>query len=61
MSFTPEEIQDLEDAIYFTAELMALRQEEYSPAERARTSRFVIRLLALRTKLSEPVKVTGNN
>ena len=55
--FTREEIQDLEDAIYFTVEHVVRKQElrAHTEKEIERMNKFVERLLKLRRQLKCPV------
>ena len=64
MNLSREEIQDLEDAIYFAGELIALRQgqfADYSEHELERAGKFVQRLLKLKTKLGSRVAIGGRS
>jgi hypothetical protein len=60
--FTPEEIQDLEDAIYFAAEHIAWKQEnflDYSKKELGQMSRYLARIMKLKARLSKPDMTAG--
>jgi hypothetical protein len=63
MNLTPQEVQDLEDAIFYAGIFLTKKQE--SPGVTASEIRtiglFITRILKLKTKLSEPAVVAGTN
>jgi hypothetical protein len=64
MNLTPEEIHDLEEAIWLASEFIALRQGVYAyyseKDAKERSSLFIRRLLALKNKISAEGLVEGN-
>lgn len=53
-NFTKEEIQDLEDAIHFACDLIALREELGTWENPERIRKFVTRLMQLKTQARHP-------
>ena len=63
MNFSPDDLQDMEDAIFYACIFLAKKQEDprFTDDECKVMSGIITRYLRLRTKLSRPVMVVGDN
>jgi hypothetical protein len=62
MNLSPQEIRDLKNAVRDAAELIAWKQESHNDYDRADLDamhQYIIRLFALRAKLSAPGITAG--
>lgn len=63
MNFSPDDIEDLENAIFYACLYLTQKQDDprFTSDECKVMSSIIARYLALRTRLSEPVMVVGDN